>query len=77
MVAPTVDCVAIDNKIGLPFKNFFVSHALSYVNVTNLNKTDLPAIFVRLGILHVSTTQQAFWDNFKWFRAVFNVNLRR
>ena len=52
--------VASDNNIGLPFKNFFVSHALSCVDVTNLNNTYFPARLVILGILHVSTTQSAF-----------------
>ena len=49
-----VHCIAIDNKIGLPFKNFFVSHVLSCVDVTNRTTAYLPAIFVILGTMHIS-----------------------
>jgi hypothetical protein len=61
LVAPKVDCVeAMDTNIGLPFKSFFVSHVLTFVDVTIRNNTYLPAKFVMLGILHVSTTHIAF-----------------
>ncbi len=65
MVAPTVDYVAIDINIRLPFKNFFVLHVLSCDDVTTLNNTHLPAKLVILGILHVSTTRRAICESFK------------
>ena len=45
--------------------------------MTNLNNIYLPAKFVILGILHVSTTHRAFCDNFKSFNELFNANLIR
>jgi hypothetical protein len=73
----TVLDAPIQNNIGLPFKNFLVSHTLSCVDVTKRTITVRPFELVIDGIHAISTIALAFCDKTISDKTPFKSNLIR